>query len=288
MEDKKLIGIYKITSPTGRIYIGQAINIERRIKRYKSNDCKSQSRLFKSINKYGWENHTFEIIEECLEEDLNCRERHWQDFYDSTGKNGLNCVLQECNGERRIISEETKKLLREARKHRVFTEETKQKISKSNMGRIMSEEARKKMSDAKKGKYLGVNNPNYGKKRSKETNDKILKNRRSMKGENNPNYGKKLSEEHIQKLKAKRSHMQGENHPNFGKPLSEERKRIISEANKGRLTYSNSPHAKTIQEVETGIIYGSIREASEKLEIYRHTISRELKKENGKFIEIKK
>jgi len=29
------IGIYKITSPSNKIYIGQSINIERRIKQYK-------------------------------------------------------------------------------------------------------------------------------------------------------------------------------------------------------------------------------------------------------------
>jgi predicted GIY-YIG superfamily endonuclease len=37
------IGIYKITSPSNKIYIGQSINIERRIKQYK---------LLKEIKKF--------------------------------------------------------------------------------------------------------------------------------------------------------------------------------------------------------------------------------------------
>jgi hypothetical protein len=31
-----IVGIYKITSPSGKVYIGQSINIERRIKEYKN------------------------------------------------------------------------------------------------------------------------------------------------------------------------------------------------------------------------------------------------------------
>lgn len=44
-----MIGIYKITSPTGKIYIGQSKNIPDRIKRYKGLRCKKHSQ--ESINK---------------------------------------------------------------------------------------------------------------------------------------------------------------------------------------------------------------------------------------------
>ena len=58
-----MIGIYKITNPTNKIYIGQSTNIGNRFKHYKSLDCKRQSSLYKSFLKHGVENHNFEIIE---------------------------------------------------------------------------------------------------------------------------------------------------------------------------------------------------------------------------------
>ena len=60
-----MIGIYKITSPSGKVYIGQSRNIENRFLQYKNKHCRFQFRLYNSFNKYGVENHVFEIIEEC-------------------------------------------------------------------------------------------------------------------------------------------------------------------------------------------------------------------------------
>ena len=62
----EICGIYKITSPSEKNYIGQAVNINKRFYRYKSLDCSQQIILYKSFIKYGVENHIFEIIEECL------------------------------------------------------------------------------------------------------------------------------------------------------------------------------------------------------------------------------
>jgi len=57
-------GIYKITSPKGRIYIGQSKNINSRINRYKKLQCcKTQLFLYRSFLKYRVENHKFEIID---------------------------------------------------------------------------------------------------------------------------------------------------------------------------------------------------------------------------------
>lgn len=108
MEKKIFSGIYKITSPSCKIYIGQSEDLIRRSRVYKNSkeNIKSQKRLYNSIKKHGWEKHTFEIIEYCEIEDLNCRERYWQDFYDVLGKNGLNCILQECGVQRRVYTQE--------------------------------------------------------------------------------------------------------------------------------------------------------------------------------------
>ena len=40
----KICGIYKITSPTGKIYIGQSANIKSRITNYKNARCKCQQK----------------------------------------------------------------------------------------------------------------------------------------------------------------------------------------------------------------------------------------------------
>lgn len=58
--------IYKITSPSGRIYIGKSVNIKKRLSSYKTLNCASQPILFGSFKKYGYENHKIEIIDSFL------------------------------------------------------------------------------------------------------------------------------------------------------------------------------------------------------------------------------
>lgn len=145
-----ICGIYKITSPSNRIYIGQAKNIESRWRDYYGlySSVIGQTKLYRSFVKYGVENHTFEIIEECTIEELNCKERDWQDFYDVLN-GGLNCILQDTLEKPRYISEETRKKMSEA-----------QKGCKSYLyGKKLSEEVRKKMSN----RQLGNKNVNFGK-----------------------------------------------------------------------------------------------------------------------------
>ena len=73
-----MIGIYKITSPSGKIYIGQTTNFIKRKNYYKNGAKPYQVRIYNSLEKYGYDAHTIEFIEECLVENLNERERHWQ------------------------------------------------------------------------------------------------------------------------------------------------------------------------------------------------------------------
>ena len=68
---EKICGIYKITSPTGKIYIGQSRDILKRIKYYNKQYCKCQTKLYHSIKKHGWNTHVFEIIHKCCESELN-------------------------------------------------------------------------------------------------------------------------------------------------------------------------------------------------------------------------
>lgn len=87
-----MIGIYKITNPKGRIYIGESSNIEKRIQQYSRGHYNKQWKLSNSIKKYGWDAHQVDVLEECAISILRERERHWQLEYDSI-TTGLNLKL---------------------------------------------------------------------------------------------------------------------------------------------------------------------------------------------------
>ena len=72
--------IYKITSPTERVYVGQTTKTAKeRIIQYKSKrKKKGKSLILRSIEKYGWDTHIFEVIEDNVPfEFLNEREIYW-------------------------------------------------------------------------------------------------------------------------------------------------------------------------------------------------------------------
>jgi len=85
------IGIYKITNPKGKIYIGQSINIEDRWSKGHKYNSGTGAKLKNSFNKYGFKNHIFEIIEECDIDNLNIKENYWIENYNSY-KKGLNSL----------------------------------------------------------------------------------------------------------------------------------------------------------------------------------------------------
>lgn len=139
-----MTGIYKITSPTNKVYIGQSINIEDRFKYYKRLDCKGQVKLYRSFVKHGIENHVFEIVTLCYEEQLNEFERDFQEAYDVL--NGLNCKLTKTNDKSGRMSEYSKLKLSNSRKGIKFSEEHKEKLSKAKINQILSEDTKLKMS----------------------------------------------------------------------------------------------------------------------------------------------
>ena len=141
-----MIGIYKITSPSNKIYIGKSINIEERINSYKYvSRRKSQHKLNNSIKKYGIENHIFEIIEECILECLDEREIYWISYYDCVEK-GLNL---KHGGEGGIQSQEIKDKKSKSMLGKKASLETKQKMSQSKKGHSMYNEVwRQKMKES--------------------------------------------------------------------------------------------------------------------------------------------
>lgn len=92
--------IYKLISPSGKVYVGQAVDLQKRQKRrlkvYNKwiNNPQLQAenpRLFKAFKKYGFENFICEILEENLENRrlMNEREIYYVAFFNCV-KNGYN------------------------------------------------------------------------------------------------------------------------------------------------------------------------------------------------------
>lgn len=107
---KKICGIYKITNKiTSEAYIGQSVDIYDRWTKHKA-PSHQKYHLQYALDKYGVDNFTFEIIEECLPQDLDERERYWIAFYD-TYKHGYNETLGG-QGEQKYNYEEIYNLWR--------------------------------------------------------------------------------------------------------------------------------------------------------------------------------
>jgi group I intron endonuclease len=166
---KKTIGIYKIISPSGKIYIGQSVNISHRFYSYLHLiSCKNQVKLYNSFLKYGVDNHTFEIIKECQIEELNYYERHYQEYYDVLGEYGLNLKYTNVGDKKVILSDDSIQKISNSHLEKYkngYTHPMKNKKHKDS--------SRIKMSEAKKGKYNGDKNNMYGKNHTAETKLKI-------------------------------------------------------------------------------------------------------------------
>ena len=79
--------IYKITNTiNNKCYIGQSINITARWQAHK-NAVNSKTLyhypLYRAFRKYGLENFTFTVIEECPVSQLNEKEIFWIQYYNS-------------------------------------------------------------------------------------------------------------------------------------------------------------------------------------------------------------
>jgi len=196
-----MIGIYKITSPSKKTYIGQSNDILYRWHKYQILNCKQQVHLYRSFLKHGVENHKFEIIEECSSEELNEKEKYYVDLFQTfNSKHGMN--LKDGGGSKG--------------KH---SKESIDKIRKGNTGKKRTPEQIKNLKDRYKNKI----NPLKGKNRSKEVVEN-LKIKNCLK--NNPMYGKTHSLD--TKIKISKA-MRGRGHKQ-----TKETKNKISLANKGK------------------------------------------------------
>jgi group I intron endonuclease len=150
-------GIYILTSPNGKRYVGQSINCEKRI----FDHINSKYLIGSAIRKYGFENFIQEIIE-CDESQLDMWERFYIHFYDSFN-NGYNLTEGGCGIRGYKHSEETKQKISNAnynseRYNEIHSKNTS--IGKLNSGYKHSEETKEKISLGS----IGRESPMKGKK----------------------------------------------------------------------------------------------------------------------------
>ena len=146
------ICIYKHTSPSGKVYIGQTC--QKPENRWNNGNGYKSGYFYCAIKKYGWNNIKHEVLftgldqlnADIIEEDLIY-------YYKQIGKS-----YNLANGG--FVNKGWNQ-----------SEESKKKISEANKGKKMSEESKEKIRLSK----LGENNPNYGKSPSEQTRQKISK-----------------------------------------------------------------------------------------------------------------
>jgi hypothetical protein len=133
-----IIGIYKITSPSNKVYIGQAKNLKRRWSAYFGIHEKIIGiKIKNSLKKHGITKHKFEIIEVCPPCKLDIREAfHKRKFIKEFGwELALFCQIKDSIGGYK-------------------SDETRLKISKALLGQKRSKEVIERM---KKPRYKGWN-----------------------------------------------------------------------------------------------------------------------------------
>ena len=83
-------GVYRITAPNGKEYVGQSKDVMNRWHTYHRGTGKfSGPKFMNSIKEFGVDEHIFELVEECCEGDLRKREQYYIDLWQTETK-GLN------------------------------------------------------------------------------------------------------------------------------------------------------------------------------------------------------
>lgn len=104
--------IYKHTSPSGKSYIGQTKNLDRRNTYHKSSRSRCVN-FYNAIKKYGWESFVTEILADHLTiDEANILEQRYIVNYNTLAPNGYNLTT---GGNNKVVSDITRQRLADAR-----------------------------------------------------------------------------------------------------------------------------------------------------------------------------
>jgi group I intron endonuclease len=187
---KKQCGIYLITGPQGRCYVGQSIGIETRWAEHRR-DMKRQETVNPDLSGdyalHGGGAFEFKVLTECDECFLDQEEQ----MYLKALKPFYNIHEDVVGGTKTAESRAKISKALTGKKHPERSPEWKARksaaISASNMGRVHSEEHKAKLSKAHTGKVMGPMSAEHRKKHSE-----ALK-------------GKKKSPEHVAKMRGRKN-----------------------------------------------------------------------------------
>ena len=131
-----MIGIYLITNQINqKKYIGQSRNIENRWKDHRKSVNNSRMYhypLYRAIRKYGIENFSFQVIEQCKIEDLNKREQYYIKKFNTIVPNGYNQTLGGSTTiPQKLDQLKVKKIIEMLKENLLSQEEIAQKFSVS-------------------------------------------------------------------------------------------------------------------------------------------------------------
>jgi group I intron endonuclease len=106
---KRYGSIYKITNTlSGKSYIGQTTQPVKKRFRQHISDSRSGKHLFFSIQKYGFNNFSFEEILTCFDgKSLNVAETYFIKYFNTFGEHGYNLTMG--GEEKGQITEEVRK-----------------------------------------------------------------------------------------------------------------------------------------------------------------------------------
>lgn len=145
---RHVVGIYIIkNNHDGKVYIGQSVDVEYRICNHFS--CLKHNRHDNEHMQRSYNNHpncfSWELLEECKEEELDEKEINYIKEYNSTDpQKGYN---RSFGGQKyHRATEETKRKMSMTKLGKKFTKEHCQKIGEANRRRKLSDETKAKIS----------------------------------------------------------------------------------------------------------------------------------------------
>ena len=233
-----MIGIYKITNLIdNKCYIGKSIDIERRFKqhRFRLNSRKrtKTSLIRYAILKHGLDNFKFEVLKECPIDHLNDLECFFIRVYCSWNREyGYNLTLGGDGGTAHKLSDEAKKIIG-------------QKNSTALLGYRHTQSARDNMRKSQ-----------IGQKKSQITKDKISQSSKNKSYEER--YGVEKANEMKQKIREKRR---------LQRFSIEQRLRLSKTMKEDYASGKRKTTTKRVLCIEHNVIFDSIKEATEYLEL---------------------
>ena len=142
--------IYKLTSPNGKIYIGQTKDFNERMNEHKTASKKIKNKLYKSVIKYGWDSFNKEIIGEAVgKQNANKLEESFIEAYNSASRNGLNTLLTSEGGDVWQGRYDSTEYMEFVEKMQTLTTGDKNGM----FGKSHSSEAKQKQKEKAKGRY---------------------------------------------------------------------------------------------------------------------------------------